>query len=314
MRSAHFKLSVVIPCFNEEGNVVPMYNKLKEQLSDFHSYEVIFVDDGSTDLTLDKLKSIAESDEKIKFISFSRNFGHQNALKAGLDNSTGDCVISMDADLQHPPELIGKLVGKWKEGYDVVYTVRVNEENISFLKKFTSKKFYKIVNGLSDTEIKEGAADFRLLDRKVIDVIKALKENYLFIRGIVSWVGFRQTYFEYVPNQRFSGTTKYSLNKMIKFASSGITAFSVKPLKISIFLGSVIAFISFIYGIYAISVALFTDKTIPGWTSVIVSVLFIGGIQLLMIGIIGEYLGKLFMENKRRPNYIIKEKNIDSSL
>ncbi len=305
-----FKLSVVIPCYNEEGNIPVIYEKLSEQLSKYTNYEIIFIDDGSSDNSLSAIKNLSGQNSKVKYISFSRNFGHQPALKAGLDNSTGDCVISMDADMQHPPELIDLLIEKWKEGYDVVYTIRNNEERISLFKKLTSKYFYRILNTLSNTEIQEGAADFRLLDKKVVDVIKALKENYLFVRGLIFWVGFKQTMIEYKPNQRFSGTTKYSVKKMMHFAASGITAFSTKPLKISIILGFIIAFIAFIYALFAMYASIFTNRAIPGWTSVIVSVLFIGGIQLIMIGILGEYLGKLFMENKRRPNYIISEMNL----
>jgi polyisoprenyl-phosphate glycosyltransferase len=303
-----FSLSIVIPCYNEEGNIERMYQELNKELQSY-SYEIIFVNDGSRDKTLEILKSLAAKDSHIKYISFSRNFGHQNALKAGLDHSSGDCVISMDADLQHPPVLIKTLLEKWNEGFDIVNTIRIKEEGLSLFKRFSSKLFYKVINFLSNTEIQEGAADFRLMDKKVVDAFKSLNENYLFIRGLVSWVGFTQTAIEYKPSDRFSGTTKYSLKKMVHFASSGITSFSTKPLKISIYIGFIIAMAAFIYGLYVIYCALYTTKVVPGWASVTTSILFIGGLQLIMIGILGEYLGKLFMENKRRPNYIIKEKN-----
>ena len=309
--SETFNISVIIPCYNEEGNIQHIYAEIVRQLSKYPSYELLFIDDGSTDLTLEKIKEIGtQNPAVVRYISLSRNFGHQNALKAGLDFAKGDCVISMDGDLQHPPEMLDMLISKWLEGYEVVYTIRKEDLKLSFFKKSTSKLFYKIINYLSDYEIKNGAADFRLLDRKVVDVLKNLPENFLFFRGLVSWVGFKQAEVLYVPNARYSGDTKYSLKKMVHFASTGVTSFSVKPLKLSIVIGIFIASLAFMYAFYAIWIYFFTDRAIQGWASVIFSVLFIGGIQLIMIGIIGEYLGKLFLENKRRPNYIIRENNL----
>ncbi|MCD6113054.1 MAG: glycosyltransferase family 2 protein [Bacteroidales bacterium] len=304
----NFKISIVIPCYNEEDNIIPLTEILLKTLKKYNDYEIIFVDDGSYDKTLKKIKEIRNKNKKIKIISFSRNFGHQNAIKAGFDYSTGDCVISLDSDLQHPPGLIDEMIEKWQEGYQVVYAVRNNFKSLGFFKRTTSKLFYKIINSISDVKMTYNAADFRLIDREVVNAIKQFKENYLYIRGIVSWVGFKQTTIKYKQEKRFSGESKYSLKKMIKFALSGITSFSIKPLKLSLILGFIISFFSFLYGLYALYIAFFTDRAITGWTSVIVSVLFIGGIQLFMIGVLGEYLGKLFMENKRRPNYIIKDK------
>ena len=304
----NFKISIVIPCYNEEDNIIPLTEILLKTLKKYNDYEIIFVDDGSYDKTLKKIKEIRNKNKKIKIISFSRNFGHQNAIKAGFDYSTGDCVISLDSDLQHPPGLIDEMIEKWQQGYQVVYAVRNNFKSLGFFKRTTSKLFYKIINSISDVKMTYNAADFRLIDREVVNAIKQFKENYLYIRGIVSWVGFKQTTIKYKQEKRFSGESKYSLKKMIKFALSGITSFSIKPLKLSLILGFIISFFSFLYGLYALYIAFFTDRAITGWTSVIVSVLFIGGIQLFMIGVLGEYLGKLFMENKRRPNYIIKDK------
>lgn len=307
-----FKISVIIPCFNEDGNIELIYTELVKQLHKYNSYEILFVDDGSTDSTLDAIKQLCEEPEStVRFISLSRNFGHQNALKAGLDFATGDCVISMDGDMQHPTETIDLLIAKWLEGYEVVYTIRKESRDLPLFKKYTSKLFYKLMNYISDYEIKNGAADFRLLDRKVVNVLKNLPENFLFFRGLVSWVGFKQAEIVYIPNERYSGQTKYSVSKMMHFASSGITSFSVKPLKLSIIIGVIIASVAFIYALFVLWAFLFTNRAIQGWTSVILSVLFIGGIQLIMIGIIGEYMGKMFLENKRRPNYIIRENNID---
>lgn len=301
-------VSVVIPCYNEEGNIAMIVSKIEKALADY-KYEIIFVDDGSTDNTLGILKSQHTENPKVEYIALSRNFGHQNALKAGLDNAKGDVIISLDADLQHPPEVMNKLISKWEDGYEVVYTIRKDHKRIGFFKKITSRLFYKIINLMSNTRIHEGAADFRLLDKKVVRELQKLTENYLFIRGLISWIGFKQTSVEYVAKERHSGATKYSLLKMFRFALAGITSFSIKPLRLSLYLGVFIALVSFLYGIYAVIVTLFTDQTLAGWGSLIASVLFVGGIQLMMLGVIGEYLGKLFMENKKRPNYIIREKS-----
>lgn len=304
------KISLVIPCYNEEENLFALYNAIIKVVEKHGSYEIIFVDDGSKDSSLSILKELASKNANVNYIALSRNFGHQNALKAGLDAATGDCTISMDADMQHPPELIDELISKWKEGYDVVYTIRKNSK-LPFFKKLTSKLYYKFIKKLSDTEIHEGAADFRLLDKKVVKELSSLKENYLFIRGLVSWLGFKHTSVTYTAQDRYAGKSKYSYRKMMGFARSGVTSFSIKPLYLSALLGTIIAILSFLYGLYAIWASIFTDWVITGWTSTIVSVLFMGGVQLIMIGVLGEYLGKMFIENKRRPNYIVKETNIE---
>ncbi|MEW6602914.1 MAG: glycosyltransferase family 2 protein, partial [Nitrospirota bacterium] len=206
-------ISVIIPAYNEAGNIGVIAQKAADQLKHRGPYEIIFVDDGSTDSTLHEIKQVAEKNGNIKYISLSRNFGHQRALKAGLDNATGDCVISMDSDLQHPPELIDELIRKWEEGYDVVYTIRKDPDNIGYFKKTTSKLFYKIINMISDVDVPLGSADFRLLDKKVINELRKFKENFLFVRGLVSWLGFNQTGIEYETHNRYSGTSKYSLRK-----------------------------------------------------------------------------------------------------
>lgn len=309
MSDSHdFFISVVTPCFNEEGNIFRLYERIKEELDGIYRFELIFVDDGSTDLTLSRIKEIAASDKSVKYISFSRNFGHQKALKAGIDHASGDAIITLDSDLQHPPKLIHELIRFWKDGYDVVYTKRNDDKNGSFFKRKTSKIFYKLFSGLSGLKIDHGAADFRLIDRIVADELKKITEDYLFIRGLIAWMGFRQKSVDYTPDARFSGKTKYPLRKMIHFASVGITSMSVKPLRMSFYFGLFIAILSFIYGVYALYCVLFTDNVLPGWGSTIASVLFIGGIQLILMGVFGEYLGKMFMENKRRPSYIIREK------
>jgi glycosyltransferase involved in cell wall biosynthesis len=304
-----FKVSIIIPAFNEEGNIRIIVDKLVKILNNYHDYEIIFINDGSVDNTLLVLKELNHANNKIRYISFSRNFGHQLALKAGIDHATGDCAISMDADLQHPVELIPSMIEKWQEGFEIVYTIRADDPRTSFFKRLTSDLFYKLMNSISDIKIVQGTADFRLLDRDVIDVLKNMQEHSLFIRGIIPWMGFSQYGMQYVPNERFWGKSKYSVKKMIRFAFNGITSFSTKPLHLATLMGLFISLLSFVYGFVAIMGKIFNDKAVSGWTSVIVSVLFIGGIQLVMLGIIGEYLGKLFIESKRRPNYIIREKS-----
>ena len=307
----NFKVSIIIPSFNEEKNVLILADRLMDILQKYKDYELIFINDGSTDNTLNNLKELNTNNKKIKYISFSRNFGHQNALRAGLDHSTGDCVISMDADMQHPPELIPEMINKWIEGYDIVYTIRKESKSLSFFKRKTANIFYGIINKLSNLKIEKGAADFRLLDRVVVDVLKQFKETAMFYRGIISWMGFKQYGILYTPNDRMFGESKYTIKKMFMFALNGITSFSVIPLHISTFLGVIISIFAFIYGVYSIVMRLFTNTTISGWTSLMVGIFFLGGIQLIMLGIIGEYIGKLFIEIKRRPSYIVKEKAID---
>lgn len=305
------KISIVVPTFNEEGNIEVLYQEIRKVFSAEESFdfELIYVNDGSTDDSLEYIKRLSKEDQRVRFLSFSRNFGHQNALKAGLDHADGDAVISMDADMQHPPTLIPQMIKLWKEGNDVVYSIRHDNNQISFLKRTTSKFFYRLVNYLSDSKLEEGTADFRLLDRKVVSVLRTYNESNLFFRGIIPTLGFKQIGIQYTPQNRFSGTTKYSFSKMLKFALTGITSSSAKPLYFSIYLGLLFAATAFLYAIYAIYIALFTNEAVTGWTSIIASILFIGGVQLIMIGIIGIYLGKLFTQSKNRPNYIIEEKN-----
>ena len=303
-------LSIVIPTFNEEGNIELLYSKLIETLTplELDELEFIFVDDGSQDRSLEIVKKLSIDDPRVKYISFSRNFGHQPALKAGLDHAQFAGVVSLDADLQHPVELIPEMIEKWKNGAEVVYTKR-KDVSLPWFKRTTSKLFYRIINTLSQIKLEDGVADFRLLDQKVIHALRAYKESNLFIRGIIPALGFKQESIDYTPNKRFAGETKYSFSKMIRFALTGITSLSAKPLYFSIYFGVFFAMLAFIYGLYAIYIFAFGHEAIPGWTSIIASILLIGGIQLIMIGIIGIYLGKVFAQSKGRPNYIIAEKN-----
>lgn len=307
------KVSLIVPCYNESQVINLFYLELKKHLHKNYNYEIIFVNDGSKDDTLSTIKDIAIKDVSVHFISFSRNFGHQYALKAGFDLCSGDCAICLDSDLQHPPELIPQLLERWELGYESVMTKRLNHDSISQFKKLSSRFFYKLSNRLSDVKLENGVADFRLLDRKVIDALKNFSEDQLFLRAVIQWLGFKQTYIEYKAGERRAGESKYTVREMISFALSGISAFSIKPLRFSIYLGSIIAIFAFLYGAYALGINMFTNKAIPGWTSILMSVLFIGGLNLLMLGIIGEYLGKIFIESKKRPNYIIAETDLQSN-
>ncbi|MGJ4751297.1 glycosyltransferase [Leptospira kmetyi] len=304
-------IDIVIPSFNEAGNVEVLFNRLKNVIPNVYDYRVIFVDDGSIDGTLEAVEILASKYSQVKFISFSKNFGHQIALKAGLDHSEADCTISLDADLQHPPELIPALLERWEAGDKIVYTKRIDNENVGFFKKTTARLFYKLLNGLSGLDIDQGAADFRLLDRNVVEVLKNFQERNLFIRGMVTGIGFKKSYIEYRPDKRQWGKSKYNLKRMFLFALDGITSFSVKPLHIATIVGIISSLFSGIYAIYAITMFFTSEKTVSGWTSVLVSVLFMGGVQLIVLGILGEYIGKMFLQTKNRPGYIVEHSNLD---
>lgn len=299
-------VSIVLPAFNEHGNIPVIANKLEEVLTNTgYNYEIIFVNDGSKDSTQEVLESITASNNKIHFIELSRNFGHQNALKAGMDMANGDCVISMDCDMQHPPELIPAFIEKWEEGYEVVYSLRKESKNLSGFKRNTSKLFYSVINNMSDIEIEKGSADFRLLDRKVVNVFSNFSETEPFIRGLIKWLGFKQYAIEFNPADRFSGESQYTLKKMMRFALQGITSFSIRPLYTAIYLGFIFSLLSILYIPYVIY-AFYSGQEVTGWASMIMTTVFFGGLQLMILGIIGIYIGKLFMQSKQRPNYIIR--------
>jgi dolichol-phosphate mannosyltransferase len=305
------KISFVIPAYNEEFNLIELYNRISalEILKEF-DYKLIFVDDGSTDNTLKNIKQLKTHDNKINFISLSRNFGHQCALRAGIDFADGDIIIMLDADLQHPPELITEMLVKWEEGYNIITTKRIDTIKLPVYKKSTSKLFYKILNWISDIKLEPGSADFRLIDKKVADVIKNSPEGDIFFRGYISWIGFKQYQIIFNSNVRFSGKSKYSIKRMMNFAINGITSFSIKPLRIAVVLGLIFSLSAFMYSIYALCIVIFTDKALQGWASVIISVLFLGGIQLIVIGILGEYLSKIFLQVKGRPTYVVNETSL----
>ena len=305
------KISVVIPMYYEEEVVDICYkrvvNNLKN-LSDKYNYEIIFINDGSKDATLEILKKIASNDDNVKIISFSRNFGHQAAVTAGIRNVTGDAVIIMDADLQDPPELFEGMIEKWEEGYEVVYGKRKTREGESIFKLLTARMFYNTLNKLSEIEIPKNTGDFRLVDRKVIDVIATLPEHNKFLRGLFSWVGFNQYAYEYNRVNRVAGKTKYPFKKMFKLAADGILSFSAKPLKIVGAIGIFSVIVSIIILIYSIVSYMFKLNSLtPGWTSIMCTMTFIGGIILISLWMIGEYIARIYEESLGRPEYIIDE-------
>lgn len=305
------KISIVIPVYNEEAVLKNLIQRLAILIQNTTNYEfeVIFVNDGSKDKTLEILEEISKIEKRLKIISFSRNFGHQAAVTAGIKYVTGDAVVIIDADLQDPPELIPQMIELWEQGNEVIYGKRKKRKGESAFKILSAKMFYKTLNALSDVEIPKDTGDFRLVDRKVIDVINQMPEHNKFLRGLFSWVGFKQYAFEYERQERKAGKTKYPFRKMMKLASDGIISFSTKPLKIVGGIGVLAIIISIGILIYSlISYAFNLNQLAPGWTSIMVTITFLGGIQLLSIWIISEYIARIYDETKQRPEYIIDKK------
>ncbi len=308
--------SIVVPLYNEQEVIGETYKRLKAVMDGLgEPYELIFINDGSRDQTWQLACALAERDQALRLIGFSRNFGHQTAITAGMDFAQGDAIVVIDADLQDPPELIPVMIEQWKEGAQVVYGKRAKRKGESAFKKITAKLFYRTLNALTDVELPVDAGDFRLIDRKVCDSLKKLPERNRYVRGLVSWVGFKQTAVEYVREERFAGETKYPLRKMIKFATDALASFSYKPLKMSTWLGAIVAIASFVFLIFVVIQRIFFAHTVnlSGWASIVAIMLFFNGVVLLMLGIIGEYIGRIYDEAKGRPLYIVGQTvNIDA--
>ena len=301
-------LSVVAPLFNEEGNVAELVRRLRaaaDGAPGIDHYEIVLVDDGSSDRTVELLQQQAAADPRIVVVRLSRNFGHQLAATAGLDIARGDAVVLIDADLQDPPELIPAMVERWHAGFDVVYAVRRKRKGESAFKIWSAKMFYRMNRRLTNVSIPVDAGDFRLMSRRVVDALKAIRERHRFIRGLVSWVGYPQTALEYDRDSRFSGETKYPFSKMLRFAIDGITSFSEVPLRFASYFGFIVSGVAFVVGIFEIALRLFTGYNLPGYTSLIFAILFLGGVQLIGIGILGEYIGRIYEEIKMRPLYLL---------
>lgn len=302
-------LSLVLPVFNEEPVIAELHRRLQEFLNVVGvTWEVVFVDDGSRDRSFEMLRSLSEAEPRYKLIRFSRNFGHQIAITAGVDYAEGEAVVVMDADLQDPPEVVTAMLAKWREGYDVVYGVRAKRENESLFKRLTAAAFYRILRAMVGVAIPVDAGDFRLMGRPVVLTLRALRESNRFVRGMVAWVGFRQTAVEYVRPGRFAGETHYPLRKMIRFAFDGITSFSVVPLRAATWLGVAAGGIGLLTACWAIYIRFFIRAVVPGWTTIMIAVSLAASAQLFMTGILGEYVGRIYEEVKRRPLYVIAER------
>ena len=302
------KISIVVPVFNEFENLPYLNERLLKVMTGMgFPFEIIYVDDGSSDGTENRIAELNALDARVNGVILSRNFGHQIALTAGLENAIGNVIVTLDGDLQHPPEVIPELVAAYEKGFDVVNTARQEHQTISAFKKYSSKLFYKLFNTFANLEIEPSSSDFRLCSRRFLDAFKKLEEKDRFIRGMVKWVGFPQTTIPFKADERLKGVSKYNFKKMLMFSINGITSFSSKPLRIPIFFGIMFCLISLLYSIY-ILYGVLNNKTTPGWSSTIFMVMFIGGVQLLSFGIIAEYVLRIFNESKKRPLYIVKEK------
>ncbi|MBE7026004.1 MAG: glycosyltransferase family 2 protein [Ruminococcaceae bacterium] len=303
------KYSIVVPLYNEELVIAETHKRLSEVMkSTGDEYEIVFVNDGSRDKTEILAKEIMKNDPNVCLINFARNFGHQTAITAGMDNARGQAIVVIDADLQDPPAVILDMIAKWKEGYDVVYGKRSVREGETAFKKVTAKVFYRFLSSLTSIDIPTDTGDFRLIDRKVCDAMKSIKEKNRYVRGLISWLGFKQTAVTYVRKERFAGETKYPLKKMLKFAADAITSFSDKPLKLAGYMGYSISGISFLYLLYVIIRKLAVGDFDSGWASIVAISLFFNGIVLIVLGIMGEYIGRIYDECKNRPLYVIAEK------
>lgn len=306
--STDIRYSIVIPVYNEEVVLCQTYQRLKQVMDTTReSYELIFVNDGSSDHTLEMIKSIRDQDEDVKLISFSRNFGHQIAITAGMDYASGAAVVVIDADLQDPPELILKMIAKWKEGYNVVYAKRTKRKGETWFKKLTARLFYRILSASTDLDIPTDTGDFRLLDRRVCEELKRLPEKNRYVRGLVSWVGFKQTAVEYERDERLAGESKYPLKKMIKLSLDGITSFSYKPIKLATYAGAIIISSGITYLVVLLLLKIFSKSAIAGWNLVLAMQFVLSGVLLTMMGVIGEYIGRIYDETRNRPLYIVSE-------
>jgi len=301
-------LSIIIPFYNEQEVIEECQNRIASSVQAIDmDVEIIYINDGSKDNTLSILAKLMESDTRIKIIDLSRNFGKEIAMTAGIDAAKGDAVIVIDADLQDPPELMVDMVSTWREGYDVVYAKRVERKGESFMKKFTARLFYKLINKISDTEIPENVGDFRLMSRQAVDALNEVRERKRFMKGLFAWIGFPQKAIEYSRDPRFAGETSWNYGKLIKFAVEGISSFTQEPLRLATYAGFITAFGAFLFGSYFIAKTLIFGEVVQGFTTLITVILFFSGVQLLSIGILGEYIGHMFIESKQRPLYFIKK-------
>ncbi|MCR4440784.1 MAG: glycosyltransferase family 2 protein [Peptococcaceae bacterium] len=304
------RYTVIVPVYNEEAVVNETYRRLTlvmESIGD--TYELLFVNDGSSDQTASLIREFAQQDDRVRLLDFSRNFGHQMAITAGMDYARGDAVVIIDADLQDPPEVIPRMIEKWQAGYDVVYARRVKRNGETLFKKWTAAVFYRTLRALAEVDIPLDTGDFRLIDRKVCEAMKSIREKNRFVRGLVSWVGFSQTAVEYVREERFAGETKYPLKKMLRFAADGIASFSHKPLKLAMHLGLAISFAGFVCLVASVALALFKGDPAAGWAVLFAGLFLLDGVILIALGIMGEYVGRIYDEVKNRPLYLLRNED-----
>jgi glycosyltransferase involved in cell wall biosynthesis len=306
-------ISVILPAHNEAENIAPMVTSLKTIVAPLGRIEIIIIDDGSTDGTLDVIRGIATRDPDIRYIAFTRNFGHEAALRAGLRAARGRAVIVMDSDFEHPPELIPELVKQWRAGFKVVTAQRVDDETMSPFKRSTSRIYYRLLGALGDVQLEPGSADFLLLDRVAVDAVNAFEDHDLFLRGLVRWLGYPLARVPYKQGRRQYGATKYSLGRMVELAVTGIAAHSVRPLRFAVWLSLGFVLGGLLLVIYSIISFLFVQHTVAGWSSIMAAIAILGAAQLLVLGIIGEYVGRILRETRRRPSYIVAETEKDRS-
>ena len=303
------RISIVVPVYNEEETIEHFAQSVAEVMESLpYAYEILFIDDGSRDRSREILRELGARDAHVQSIFLARNSGHQIALTCGTDHADGDAVVTMDGDMQHPPELLPVLLAKWEEGFEIVQTVRLTTEGASLFKRLTSKYYYRLLNALSDVEIQEGGSDFRLMDRKAVLALRRYREHARFIRGIVGSMGFRKTTVEFVAHERFAGYSKFSLHKMISFALDGILAYSVQPLRIAFYVGLLSALLAVLLFLHVLFETL-SGATVPGWSTIVVCSLFFGGMQMMLLGICGEYIARILQEVKNRPLYLIAQDN-----
>ena len=299
---------MVIPVYNEQEVIIEAYTRITDVMTDMkESYELVFINDGSKDSTAQIIAELCSKDSAVRLINFSRNFGHMSAISAGMEKARGEAIFIIDADMQDPPEIFPQMAAKWREGYHVIYGKRIKRKGESFFKRISASMFYKFIRYMTPVDLPPDTGEFRLIDRKVCDAVNNLPEKHRYIRGLVSWVGFKQIPVEYVREERFAGVTKYPLRKMISFAMDAITSFSYKPLKLATIIGFSISIFSFLYILYVVYQRFFTDQTVTGWASTMAIILFTQGIVLMILGLMGEYIGRIYAELKNRPNYIIQE-------
>ena len=304
------KISILIPCHNEQDNIERLYEQLTDSISSIDGYlwEIVFVEDGSYDDTLSRIKQLRERDNRVCFISLSRNFGKENAMLAGFDHITGDCVIIMDADLQHPPQLMAEMIDEWESGYDDVYAERLNRGKESWLRRKLSMLYYRLLQKMAKVDVLPNVGDFRLLDRKCIDSMKKLRETQRYTKGLYCWIGFKKKKISFQQADREKGRSSFTYHRLFNLAVEGITSYTTAPLRISTVIGILVSFVAFIYMCYVLVKTILYGEPVQGYPTLVILILFLGGVQLLSLGIIGEYLGRIFHETKNRPVYLISER------